>query len=1311
MASYVGAFDPHPNAIHPLHLHHSHHPQPPHPQMHPHSHAHPPTSSSHLQGGPLQPQSHASGQATRSGLPSSSSIMSSDPNNSHLRSTWHPLPSIYLPTAASSILFDPAQPLLLAASALGTVSTYVCNPTSGLTSRYTSYRAHHGPVGEIAADQNGILSVGGGSPSPSSSSSARRNQYSSIKMANRRGLTSWAIETDTTLPLTTFAYTPARSSEIVTTGPGSDLFVVNLNRGSVVRRQATPSPFVHLRRSTHLVASSTTGSLVLLDARTSELSTTETVLAHTGGISQLEVEGNYIVTVGYTMRQGLPLPDPYLKLHDARFLRPLSPIPFPTPPALIKFHPRISGSVFVASAEGRVQMLDLKEVGKGSVFQIDTPAYLSSMAVSPTGQGLALTDVEGYVHLWSAQNDSKFLRFEAEPIELPDVVDPPERIHWNEQTPLNSIGMPYYSEPLLSLSTANNVDLRPHPFHHRKPILDPALLASVKQVDFVGYAAYPPSMRASQRRNQVPKMADDQRRMGMDVPMFRSDKERAAMKKKRDGVTEEQQALKDFKGELPDGEDSEEDKGKKKMPNHYRKVEIQYSKFGVEDFDFGFYNKTPYSGLETHISNSYTNSLLQALHYTTPVRTLAEAHTHTSCPKENCLLCEAGFLFRMLGDAKGMNCQASNFSRAFGASPQGRSKSGNLSRGGDLPADNPFDVATVSALGLMDHDNETSSTVAYASLIQTFSRYLLEQMSAESNVGSNASLFQAKTTADDNSVPSPLAQLLRIEAKTVSVCSQCGSQSGRDTSFTTVDLLYPRRVSRYRGWWCLARYLINSPPCQALSNELPPASDFATLLRNSIHRETIARMVCPACRQSNHLRIRRVIAENTLLPPVLVVNAGVRTSDELEVWMDGSAAATTGTGTGTGTGGKRRFLEPRFEVRGQGEVLSIESPPKEVKERIEGEDGAVYELRAMVVHVQAEGDAPHLVALARVSSEEASPGSSWHVFNDFLVRPISEDEALSFPSSWKIPAVMFYQRIDSASLLDFSALPLKGDPSILCEDITVSKNRDPKLIKHQPLKANELPRPGTLISIDAEFVSLQLEEAEFHSDGTKKVLRPSRMTLARVSVLRGEGEDTGIPFIDDHIQTSEPVVDYLTEFSAGDLDPFASRHTLVPLKVAYKKLRMLVDLGCVFIGHGLNKDFRIINIYIPPSQIIDTVNIYHLSHRQRKLSLRFLAWAVLKLDIQSDTHDSIEDARTALQLYEEYYRLEAEGTWEEVLEEVYRDGKATNFKVPLPGGSIPTISPIPASAKISSSSKTATPANSTPSIRSPRSSYRQPSGF
>lgn len=131
------------------------------------------------------------------------------------------------------------------------------------------------------------------------------------------------------------------------------------------------------------------------------------------------------------------------------------------------------------------------------------------------------------------------------------------------------------------------------------------------------------------------------------------------------------------------------------MPRHYRKVEIKYSKFGVEDFDFAFvffdllgrrwsaepsflfsfYNKTSYSGLETHILNSYTNSLLQVLRFVRPIRKLAEGHIWTNCARENCFLCEAGFLFKMLRDAKGVNCQASNFSRAFSCNAQGTARS------------------------------------------------------------------------------------------------------------------------------------------------------------------------------------------------------------------------------------------------------------------------------------------------------------------------------------------------------------------------------------------------------------------------------------------------------------------------------------------------------------------------------------------------------------------------------------------------------------------------------------------------------------
>ncbi len=50
-------------------------------------------------------------------------------------------------------------------------------------------------------------------------------------------------------------------------------------------------------------------------------------------------------------------------------------------------------------------------------------------------------------------------------------------------------------------------------------------------------------------------------------------------------------------------------------------------------------------------------------------------------------------------------------------------------------------------------------------------------------------------------------------------------------------------------------------------------------------------------------------------------------------------------------------------------------------------------------------------------------------------------------------------------------------------------------------------------------MAVAAEESEVKSDGTKIVTKPSRLQLARVSVLRGEGPMAGVPFIDDFILT------------------------------------------------------------------------------------------------------------------------------------------------------------------------------------------------
>ncbi len=101
--------------------------------------------------------------------------------------------------------------------------------------------------------------------------------------------------------------------------------------------------------------------------------------------------------------------------------------------------------------------------------------------------------------------------------------------------------------------------------------------------------------------------------------------------------------------------------------------------------------------------------------------------------------------------------------------------------------------------------------------------------------------------------------------------------------------------------------------------------------------------------------------------------------------------------------------------------------------------------------------------------------------------------------------------------------------------------------------------------------------------------RPSRLGLARVSVMRGDaGERQHQACIDDYIASREPVYDHLTKFSGlepGDLDPAVSPYPLITLRQAYLKLRFLVDRGSIFVGHGLKQDFRMLNIVVPANQV------------------------------------------------------------------------------------------------------------------------------
>jgi PAB-dependent poly(A)-specific ribonuclease subunit 2 len=218
--------------------------------------------------------------------------------------------------------------------------------------------------------------------------------------------------------------------------------------------------------------------------------------------------------------------------------------------------------------------------------------------------------------------------------------------------------MPHYSDPLLSAIWPAKYVI---PVGIAPVTVDPEIIAQVKMIDFVGYA--PNLFYGKRHRNQVPpeQAASAGKRnttFRPNEPKFRSEKERDAMFRK-------------FRSDSGAAGVDNQALSTLGMPDYYRKVEIKYSRFGVEDFDFAFYNQTRFGGLETHIANSYANALLQLMFFTEPLRAIMKHHMVGSCKKEFCLSCELGFLMRMLEDANGLNCHASNFLRAFATIPQG----------------------------------------------------------------------------------------------------------------------------------------------------------------------------------------------------------------------------------------------------------------------------------------------------------------------------------------------------------------------------------------------------------------------------------------------------------------------------------------------------------------------------------------------------------------------------------------------------------------------------------------------------------------
>lgn len=149
---------------------------------------------------------------------------------------------------------------------------------------------------------------------------------------------------------------------------------------------------------------------------------------------------------------------------------------------------------------------------------------------------------------------------------------------------------------------------------------------------------------------------------------------------------------------------------------------------------------------------------------------------------------------RMLEDAKGINCQSSNFCKTVGVLAQGTA----LAR--------PYYVTThlreaQNAIELIEYGRE-SGDVNYAQRIQTFHRFLIEHMSQEGNTFPHNPIINA--SVDDSRPPAaPVTQLFGIDGRNLITCLDCNATREKEMMTHVIDLTYLRKASFQDSfrWW------------------------------------------------------------------------------------------------------------------------------------------------------------------------------------------------------------------------------------------------------------------------------------------------------------------------------------------------------------------------------------------------------------------------------------------------------------------------------------------------------------------------------
>ncbi|CCD23318.1 putative 3'-5' exonuclease NDAI_0B02830 [Naumovozyma dairenensis CBS 421] len=164
------------------------------------------------------------------------------------------------------------------------------------------------------------------------------------------------------------------------------------------------------------------------------------------------------------------------------------------------------------------------------------------------------------------------------------------------------------------------------------------------------------------------------------------------------------------------------------------------------------------------------------------------------------------------------------------------------------------------------------------------------------------------------------------------------------------------------------------------------------------------------------------------------------------------------------------------------------------------------------------------------------------------------------------------------------------------------------------ITSNKAKEIGKFIAMDCEFVGVGPEGKE--------------SALARISIVNFFGH----VIMDEYVKPREKVTDWRTWVSG-----IKSEHmkNAISFKEAQKKTADILK-GRILVGHAVKHDLEALLLSHPKIMIRDTSR--HLPYRQKYAkgkspSLKKLTKEVLKLEIQTGEHSSVQDAQATMLLY------------------------------------------------------------------------------